>query len=71
MERVTTKEAAKLLNMDVVTLQFLMRQERLPIGYAIKKMERAGIITSFTEVCWMRLFRAEGNAKWQENDITG
>ena len=33
MERVTTKEAAKLLNMDVVTLQFLMRQERLPIGY--------------------------------------
>lgn len=37
MERVTTKEAAKLLNMDVVTLQFLMRQERLPIGYAIKK----------------------------------
>ena len=35
MERVTTKEAAKLLNMDVVTLQFLMRQERLPIGYYI------------------------------------
>ena len=32
MERVTTKETAKLLNMDVVTLQFLM-----PIGYAIKK----------------------------------
>lgn len=31
MERVTTKEAAKLLNMDVVTLQFLMRQERLPM----------------------------------------
>ena len=26
-----------MLNMDVVTLQFLMRQERLPIGYAIKK----------------------------------
>ena len=62
MERVTTKEAAKLLNMDVVTLQFLMRQERLPIGYAIKK-ERAAIITSYTEVCWMRLSRAEGNAK--------
>ena len=43
MERVTTKEAAKLLNMDVVTLQFLMRQERLlkqgdnAIAYAIKK----------------------------------
>lgn len=29
--------SAKLLNMDVVTLQFLMRQDRLPIGYAIKK----------------------------------
>lgn len=37
MERVTTKEAAKKLNMDVVTLQYLMRQERLPIGYAVKK----------------------------------
>ena len=37
MERVTTKEAAKLLNMDVVTLQFLMRQERLPIGYGPQK----------------------------------
>jgi len=36
-----------------------------------RKMERAAIITSFTEVCWRRLFRAEGNAKWQENDITG
>lgn len=33
MERVTTKEAAKELNMDVVTLQFLLRQEKLPIGY--------------------------------------
>ena len=38
---------------------------------ASRKMERAAIITSFTEVCWRRLFRAEGNAKWQENDITG
>ena len=37
MERVTTKEAAKELNMDVVTLQFLLRQEKLPIGYAVKK----------------------------------
>lgn len=37
MERVTTKEAAKELNMDVVTLQFLLRHEKLPIGYAVKK----------------------------------
>ena len=71
MERVTTKEAAKLLNMDVVTLQFLMRQERLRSAMPSRRMERAAIITSFTEVCWMRLFRAEGNVKWQENDITG
>lgn len=37
MERVTTKQAAKELNMDIETLQYLMRQDRLPIGYAVKK----------------------------------
>ena len=36
MERVTTKQAAEELNMDLETLQYLMRKERLPIGYAIK-----------------------------------
>lgn len=37
MERVTTKQAAKELNMDVEALQYLMRNDRLPIGYALKK----------------------------------
>ncbi len=37
MERVTTKQAAEELNMDLETLQYLMRKERLPIGYAIKR----------------------------------
>lgn len=37
MERVTTKQAASELNMDLETLQYLMRQERLPIGYAVKR----------------------------------
>ena len=37
MERVTTKQAASELNMDQETLQYLMRQERLPIGYAVKR----------------------------------
>ena len=37
MERVTTKQAALELNMDLETLQYLMRQERLPIGYAVKR----------------------------------
>lgn len=37
MERVTTKQAAKELNMDLETLQYLMREERLPIGYAMKR----------------------------------
>ena len=71
MERVTTKEAAKLLNMDVVTLQFLMRQERLPIGYAIKKDGKSRYHYIIYRSMLRRLFRAEGNAKWQENDITG
>lgn len=37
MERVTTKQAASELNMDVECLQFLMREKRLPIGYAVRK----------------------------------
>lgn len=37
MERVTTKQAASELNMDLETLQYLMRQERLPIGYAVNR----------------------------------
>ena len=37
MERVTTKQAAKELNMDVEALQYLMQKDRLPIGYALKK----------------------------------
>lgn len=37
MRRVTTRDAAKELNMDVETLQYLMRKERLPIGMAVKR----------------------------------
>ena len=37
MERVTTKQAAKELNMDVEAVTYLMRNNRLPIGYVIKK----------------------------------
>lgn len=37
MERMTTAEAAKELNINVAGLQVLMQQEKLPIGYAIKK----------------------------------
>lgn len=37
MQRVTTKQAAAELNMDLETLQYLMREERLPIGYAMKR----------------------------------
>ena len=37
MERVTTKQAAKELNIDIEALQYLMQNDRLPIGYALKK----------------------------------
>lgn len=37
MERVTTKQAATELNMDLDTLHYLMRENRLPIGHAVKK----------------------------------
>ena len=37
VERVTTKQAAKELSMDIESLQYLLRQGKLPIGYAMKK----------------------------------
>jgi len=36
-ERVSTKQAALELNMDVDTLQYLLQNNRIPIGYAVKK----------------------------------
>lgn len=35
--RVKSKDAADELQMDVLTLQMLMRKGELPIGYALKK----------------------------------
>ena len=37
VERVTTKQAAQELNMDLDTLQYLLPNGRIPIGYAVKK----------------------------------
>lgn len=37
LERVTVKQAAKELNIDIETLHYQMQKERLPIGYAVKK----------------------------------
>lgn len=39
-ERVSTKKAAKELQMDVITLRELMKKEKLPIGYAVKKEKK-------------------------------
>lgn len=36
MTRITTKEAAEKLNMTQLTVQVLLQQNRLPIGYAVK-----------------------------------
>nr|DAY69804.1 MAG TPA: hypothetical protein [Caudoviricetes sp.] len=66
-ERVTTKQAAKELNMGIESVQYLMRQNRLPIGYAMKK-EKA---TRFTYYIFRGLLDAEvqrlaggGERKW-------
>lgn len=37
MGRVTSKQAASELNMDLETLHYLMHKDRLPIGYAIRR----------------------------------
>lgn len=47
MERVTTKQAAAELNMDLDTLQFLMRENRLPIGQAVKKKGKKDFLITF------------------------
>ena len=66
-ERVTTKQAAKELHMDVESVRYLMRQNRLPIGYAMKR-EKA---TRFTYYIFRGLLDAElqrlaggGARKW-------
>lgn len=37
LQRVTAKQAAKELNMDIESVHYLMRQGRLPLGYTVKK----------------------------------
>lgn len=37
MKRVTAKQAAAELSMDLETLHYMMQKERLPIGYAVKR----------------------------------
>ena len=41
MERVTTRQAAKELKIDVEALQYLMRKKELSIGYVLKKEVKA------------------------------
>lgn len=36
MQRMTVAEAAKELNLTVITVRLLMQKEKLPIGYAVK-----------------------------------
>ena len=36
MTRINTKEAAQKLNMSVLTVQVLLQNDKLPIGYAVK-----------------------------------
>ena len=38
-EKVTTEVAAKELNIGVDTLHYMMRNNMLPIGYAMKKKD--------------------------------
>lgn len=37
LERVTTRQAAKELHINIETLHYLLQQGKLPIGYVIKK----------------------------------
>lgn len=37
MQKMSVADAAKELNMSVITVRLLLRKEKLPIGFAIKK----------------------------------
>lgn len=37
LERVSTKDAAKELNICIDSLQYLLQHEQIPIGYAYKR----------------------------------
>ena len=54
MERITTKEAAEILNINVLGIQELLKQEKLPIGYAIKM----GNSTRYTYIIYRELVQA-------------
>ena len=70
MERVSTKQAASELEMDLDTLQFLMRENRLPIGLAIKKEVKRrfsyyiyrGLLDQYKEFL-------SGHPEWDRNTI--
>lgn len=40
LQRVTAKQAAKELHMDIESIHYLMKQGRLQIGYAVRKEGR-------------------------------
>lgn len=41
MKTITVKDAAQQLNMTALTVRYLMQQEKLPIGYALKREGRS------------------------------
>lgn len=53
-ERVTPKNAAKELQMDVITLRELMKREKLPIGYAIKREGKSSGDFTYIATFWIR-----------------
>ena len=53
-ERVTPKNAAKELQMDVITLRELMKREKLPIGYAIKREVNPSGDFTYIATFWIR-----------------
>lgn len=55
LERVSSRQAAEELHMDVESVQYLMREGRLPIGYAMKKEKS----TRFTYYIYRGLLEAE------------
>lgn len=53
-ERVKPKIAAKELQMDVITLRELMKREKLPIGYAVKREGNPSGDFTYIATFWIR-----------------
>lgn len=74
-ERVTPKNAAKELQMDVITLRELMKREKLPIGYGLwvpltPEHHRTGKISAHQSTEVQKLLQIIAQLSYELNEVS-